>query len=205
MDQFAARLKFYVDPESPALKDDKNKGKNHYCQGAAARAVTGTVVEKDGKKWVAARRIEPAALKYPERMLAPDKPFVKNDKEPLTLKIDDKLTLKCVYIPPGKFLMGSPPEEVERYEDEAQHEVEITRPFYLGVYPVTQEEYQRVTGHNPSWFWTAGGGEEIGVPTAQQIVQRRDYAPPGQGAEQHAEIGGEHGWKSGGSKAAGGR
>src|SRR5215475_3291352 len=29
MDQFSARLKFYIAPDSPALKDDKNRGKNH--------------------------------------------------------------------------------------------------------------------------------------------------------------------------------
>src|SRR5207253_5821 len=46
MDQFSARLKFYIDPDSPALKGDKNKGKNHYCQPALASAVTGVVAER---------------------------------------------------------------------------------------------------------------------------------------------------------------
>lgn len=36
MDQFGARLKFLIDPDSPALKASKNGGKNHYCQPAAA-------------------------------------------------------------------------------------------------------------------------------------------------------------------------
>src|SRR5262249_59507399 len=35
-------------------------------------------------------------------------------------------------------------------------EVEITSPFYLGVYPVTQEEYQRVMGVNPSHYSLTG-------------------------------------------------
>src|SRR5262249_44502238 len=39
-----------------------------------------------------------------------------------------------------------------------QHEVEITGPFLLGVHPVTQEEYERVTGSNPSWFAATGQG-----------------------------------------------
>src|SRR5262249_12452288 len=31
MDRFSARLKYYIAPDSPALKDAKNRGKNHYC------------------------------------------------------------------------------------------------------------------------------------------------------------------------------
>jgi formylglycine-generating enzyme required for sulfatase activity len=150
LDQFAAQLKFYIAPESPALKDDKNRGKNHYCQGATPRAVTGAVLEKDGKKWITATRIDPATLKYPERMLAADKPFVKNDKEPVTLKIDDKLTLKCVYIPPGKFLMGTPFSMWPYYQEEYPHLVTLTRPYYMAEIPITQEMYEAVMGNNPS-------------------------------------------------------
>jgi formylglycine-generating enzyme required for sulfatase activity len=150
MDQFSARLKFYIAPDSPALKDDKNKGKNHYCQGALARAVTGAVVEKGGKKWLTAERIEPTTLKYPERMLAADRPFVKSDKEPLTLKIDDKLTLKCVYIPPGKYLMGTPVYMWPYYQEEYPHMVTLTKPYYMAEVPVTQEMYEAVMGTNPS-------------------------------------------------------
>src|SRR5207244_9026659 len=69
MDQFSARLKFHIAPDSPALKDNKNTGKNHYCMPAAASAVTGIVAERDGKKWIAARMIEATPLKYPEKLL----------------------------------------------------------------------------------------------------------------------------------------
>src|SRR5262249_44065920 len=54
MDQFSARLKFYIAPDSPALSDTKNRGENHYCMPALASAVTGAVTEKDGKKWITA-------------------------------------------------------------------------------------------------------------------------------------------------------
>jgi hypothetical protein len=107
-DEFSARLKFYIATDSPALKDSKNTGKNHYCMAAAPVAVTGVVTGRDGKKWVAASKNEPTTLKYPEKMLAADNPFVAADKEPVVLKVGDKLTLKCVYIPPGKYLMGTP-------------------------------------------------------------------------------------------------
>jgi formylglycine-generating enzyme required for sulfatase activity len=55
-------------------------------------------------------------------------------------------------IPAGKFRMGSPKDEPERRDHEHLHEVEITRPFFLGVYEVTQKEYKAVTGNNPSYF-----------------------------------------------------
>jgi formylglycine-generating enzyme required for sulfatase activity len=55
-----------------------------------------------------------------------------------------------VLIPPGKFQMGSPSREEARRSDEQRHEVEITRPFYLGKYEVTQEQYEALTGENPS-------------------------------------------------------
>ena len=42
---------------------------------------------------------------------------------------------------------------------EARHAVEITRPFFLGVFPVTQEAYLRVMGNNPSYFAASGGGK----------------------------------------------
>lgn len=49
-----------------------------------------------------------------------------------------------VVIPAGKFLMGSPEYEVEREDDEGpQHEVVFERPFAIGKYAVTFEEYDR--------------------------------------------------------------
>jgi formylglycine-generating enzyme required for sulfatase activity len=60
--------------------------------------------------------------------------------------------MKFVWIPPGTFMMGSPKEEKERKPDEIQHKVTLTKGFYLGVYAVTQEEWQAVMGKNPSFF-----------------------------------------------------
>jgi hypothetical protein len=68
--------------------------------------------------------------------------------------------LKLVLIPPGKFMMGSPKEEKDRYSDEELHEVEITEPFYLGIYEVTQEQYEKVIGKNPSFFSAGGDGKQ---------------------------------------------
>jgi formylglycine-generating enzyme required for sulfatase activity len=52
---------------------------------------------------------------------------------------------RMVVIPGGRFLMGSPSDELERRNNERQHEVEVT-PFAIGKYVVTFEEYDRFTG-----------------------------------------------------------
>jgi uncharacterized protein (TIGR02996 family) len=68
------------------------------------------------------------------------------------------LGMPLALIPAGTFWMGSPDTEEERQLNEGPlHEVEVTRPFYLGVYPVTQEEYRRVMRSNPSDFSREGG------------------------------------------------
>jgi formylglycine-generating enzyme required for sulfatase activity len=71
----------------------------------------------------------------------------------LTLDLGNKVTLKLALIPAGKFMMGSPKDEKDRSRDEGpQREVTISKPFYMGVYPVTQEQFQQVMGKNPANF-----------------------------------------------------
>jgi formylglycine-generating enzyme required for sulfatase activity/tRNA A-37 threonylcarbamoyl transferase component Bud32 len=79
------------------------------------------------------------------------------------------VTMQFVLIPPGTFTMGSPKEEEGRFNDEMAHEVTITRPFYLGKYVVTQEQYQQLTGSNPSTFGAGGGRKDkvAGLDTAR--------------------------------------
>jgi formylglycine-generating enzyme required for sulfatase activity len=56
-----------------------------------------------------------------------------------------------VFIPSNTFTMGTPASEVNRQPDEGpQTTVTITREFWIGKYEVTQREYLRVTGSNPS-------------------------------------------------------
>lgn len=79
---------------------------------------------------------------------------------PCVPEVVNGLGMRLALIPPGRFVMGSPAEVEERFEDEGpQHAVEITRAFYLGVFPVTQGEYAQVMGTNPSWFSATGGGK----------------------------------------------
>lgn len=149
LDEWTARLKYYIAPDSPALSDDEASG-NHYCMPAKASAVTGTVSERDGRRWISASRIEPTTLEYPDKMLAPDRPFVMPSEEPLLLNITDGITLKCIWIPPGKFLMGTPFYMWPFFMEEYPHMVTLTKPFYMAEIPITQAMYEAVMGSNPS-------------------------------------------------------
>jgi len=57
-----------------------------------------------------------------------------------------------VLIPPGAFLMGAPLHEEMREDDEPPHMVTLSAPVYLGATEVTQRQYERVTGANPSRY-----------------------------------------------------
>ncbi len=71
----------------------------------------------------------------------------------------NSIGMNLVLIPKGVFMMGSPDDEGED-DEHPRHEVEITRPFFMGSYQLTQEEYQRVMGKNPSYFCATGGGKD---------------------------------------------
>jgi formylglycine-generating enzyme required for sulfatase activity len=70
----------------------------------------------------------------------------------VSLDLGAKVMLKFVLIPAGKFVMGSPPGEKGRQANELQHEVTLTKPFYIGVYKVTQAQYQKIMTDNPSTY-----------------------------------------------------
>jgi formylglycine-generating enzyme required for sulfatase activity len=74
--------------------------------------------------------------------------------------IANSVGMKLVLVSAGKFTMGSPKTEADRGDDELQHEVEITKAFYIGVSHVTQEEYAKVMGKNPSWISTSGSARQ---------------------------------------------
>jgi tetratricopeptide (TPR) repeat protein len=63
-----------------------------------------------------------------------------NDPEGYT----NDLGMKFVYIPAGKFMMGSPPDEIGRNSDEHLHLVELTKSFYLQTTEVTQTQWLKV-------------------------------------------------------------
>jgi formylglycine-generating enzyme required for sulfatase activity/tRNA A-37 threonylcarbamoyl transferase component Bud32 len=79
----------------------------------------------------------------------------------LPKQFTNSIGMKMVRIPAGTFVRGSPDKEVNRWKDEGpQMEITISKPFYLGAYEVTQEEYQKVMGANPSAYGPQGNARD---------------------------------------------
>jgi uncharacterized protein (TIGR02996 family) len=83
--------------------------------------------------------------------------LLESGMQPVVPTIENSIDMRFALIPAGTFRMGSPGDYDNKH---THHEVEITRLFWMGVYPVTQEQYQGVTGNNPSWFSASGGGKD---------------------------------------------
>jgi formylglycine-generating enzyme required for sulfatase activity/N-acetylneuraminic acid mutarotase len=66
--------------------------------------------------------------------------------------ITNSIGMKLAYIPPGKFMMGSPLQEENRQYDECPHAVRLTRAFRIGTTEVTQSQWEAVMGVNRSNF-----------------------------------------------------
>ena len=60
------------------------------------------------------------------------------DELTLSVTDDDRISMEFRLIAAGRFHMGA---RGEYFDEEPVHTVEITQPFYLGIYPVTQEQF----------------------------------------------------------------
>ncbi|WP_417380092.1 bifunctional serine/threonine-protein kinase/formylglycine-generating enzyme family protein [Gimesia sp.] len=99
---------------------------------------------------------EPVRPKEPAQLVAPfDANVAKADQQEwsahlgLDMETSNSIGMKFKLIPPGEFLMGSPESEANRDEAEVQHEVRITKPYYLGSTVVTQGQWKAVMGTTP--------------------------------------------------------
>ncbi|MBN1911407.1 MAG: SUMF1/EgtB/PvdO family nonheme iron enzyme [Pirellulales bacterium] len=95
------------------------------------------------------------------------------------VEMTNSIGMTFVLIPPGEFMMGSTPEEIVSLErlalppndpdldanrlsfEQPVHRVRLSEPFYLGANEVTQADYQRIMGRNPSL--SRGSGESCPV------------------------------------------
>ncbi len=94
-------------------------------------------------------------------------PNAAGNSETNTLGMEFKL------IPAGTFMMGSPENEEDRLDDEQQHEVTITRDYYMGVTEVTQSQWQQVMGTTP---WKGQKNVEEGKDNPATYISWNDAA-----------------------------
>lgn len=77
----------------------------------------------------------------------------------------NSIGMKLVLVPDGRFTMGAPKSEKHRrYAEGPEHPVHITRPFYMGIYEVTQGEFEKVMGVNPSYHTKVEGQDTRRFP-----------------------------------------
>lgn len=101
----------------------------------------------------------------------------------VNIEYTNKLGMKFRLIPPGEFIMGSSPAEVDEAvksfgEDQAlkasarseapQHRVILTYPIYISTHEVTQAQFQKVMGKNPSSIAATGSNKQLvqGIDTS---------------------------------------
>jgi formylglycine-generating enzyme required for sulfatase activity len=92
----------------------------------------------------------------------------KSSPKELTVDLGGGVKLEMVLIPAGEFLMGSPDSDKDACPwEKPQHRVRITKPFYLGKYLVTQEQWEAVMGANPSAWRDVNSGQGSKNPVEQ--------------------------------------
>ena len=112
----------------------------------------------------------------PDPKVVTDADFLKRITETkLPWRVKDKASgMEMLLVPPGKFVMGMSPGDTEavelkkvfaknypkyKYSELPAHEVTITKAFYLGRTEVTQEQWMKVMGENPSKFQKGSNAE----------------------------------------------
>jgi len=70
----------------------------------------------------------------------------------MTIDLGKQIKLECVLIQPGEFMMGAGPTATEQANPYARgrHRVKIARAYHVGVYEITQRQYERIMGNAPS-------------------------------------------------------
>jgi formylglycine-generating enzyme required for sulfatase activity/serine/threonine protein kinase len=114
----------------------------------------------------------------PRPLLVPPTPGTRAKVKPsnLTLDLGDSVKIEFARIPAGEFMMGKPDSE-PRAGDGPQHRVRISKDFCMGIYPVTQEQFQKVMGRNPSEFSATGRGKSkvAGMDTRRFPVENASW------------------------------
>ena len=93
------------------------------------------------------------------------------------------LGMEFAWVPAGRFVMGSRKGEKGRVSDERQRKVRISQGFWMGKYEVTQREWERVMGGNPSRFkeCVRCPVEQVSWDDVQEFIGRLNESESGSG------------------------
>jgi formylglycine-generating enzyme required for sulfatase activity len=113
--------------------------------------------------------------------------------------------MQFVLVPSGDFTMGTPVVEPQREPQEVQHRVTIAHPFYLGIHEVTQAEWIKVMGTNPSHFQACRmcPVESVSYFDALAFIRALDSHSSWKGFRLPTEAEWEYACRAGGTKAFG--
>ena len=121
---------------------------------------TGTLYQSsDAVKWT---EVSSASSPYQVKMGNKKLFFcAKGESKNFTIPLSDTVDLNMIWIEPGTFIMGSPEDELGRFDTEVQHEVTLTKGYWMGKYEVTQAQYEVIIGTNPSDGHDVGYGNPV--------------------------------------------
>ena len=122
----------------------------------------------------------------PDPKVVTDADFLKRITETkLPWRVKDKASgMEMLLVPPGKFVMGMSPGDTETQDNEKPaHEVTITKAFYLGRTEVTQEQWMKVMGENPSYFKKSNEDRETMIAKYIEAGLTKQEAQEKAGAE----------------------
>ena len=151
--QWQSRSTSPWEPPAPATAELSYE----YQNGILILTYTGTLYQSsDAVSWT---KVESASSPYQVTTAGNKKLFFcskieseKPSKQNFSIPLADNVILDMIWIQPGTFVMGSPKDELGRFNNETQHEVTLTKGYWLGKYEVTQAQYKAVMGKNPSKF-----------------------------------------------------
>lgn len=136
-------------------------------QTSAAVAPTGRPLKNKNLKTVKVNTEGEIISESPIQVTYFDEPYLRQ-------QLRKMLPLRMVKIPAGEFLMGSPPTEANREEQEGPQRSLQVPSFYMGAYAITQKQYETVMGNNPSYFTDDQGKDGANLPVEQITWQEAD-------------------------------